>query len=216
MVKAIKIILGILGAIILGLTILVVTFIFSMKPDPDKEMMIKTEAEQYISENFNEHFEVYDTLFDNMGNFEFEYAAKARDRQNGIEFYVFHDSESETGELVDTYIANKWEDELLGQLRPYINQHFKDASDCYVYIEDKIGKRLQIDSHNSESYKEYDINPIIRMTFPRKKSDIDDENFNAFITYLQNKDIVKHGTLIVAYIAENGEILEPEEWSKEF
>ena len=100
-----KIILGILGVILIGIGIIVVVFQLEMKPDKDKEKEVRIQAEQYLEDNFNDNFEIYDTLYDNMGNFGFEYAAKVRDKKTNIEFLAYYDDE--TKQMVDTYIAGQ-------------------------------------------------------------------------------------------------------------
>ena len=79
--KYLKITLGVLAAILLGIGLLVVVFVLEMKPDKDEEEKIKIQAKQYLEDKFNDNFEIYDTLYDNMGNFEFEYAAKVREKK---------------------------------------------------------------------------------------------------------------------------------------
>ncbi|WP_234417238.1 MULTISPECIES: alkaline shock response membrane anchor protein AmaP [unclassified Lysinibacillus] len=64
-----KIMLSILGVILLGIGGIVVAFLLEMKPDKDKEEEVRIQAEQYLEDNFNDNFEIYDTLYDNMGNF---------------------------------------------------------------------------------------------------------------------------------------------------
>jgi len=44
--KYLKIILGILGVILIGIVILVVAFILEMKPDKDKEEEVRIQGEQ--------------------------------------------------------------------------------------------------------------------------------------------------------------------------
>ena len=73
--KYLKITLGIVGVMLLGIGLLVVAFVSEMKPDKDEEEKIKIQAKQYLEGKFNANFEIYDTLYDNMGNFGFEYAA---------------------------------------------------------------------------------------------------------------------------------------------
>ncbi|MFZ0443482.1 MAG: hypothetical protein WAM95_04980, partial [Bacillus sp. (in: firmicutes)] len=65
--KYLKITLCILGVILLGMGIFVVAFLLEMKPDKDKEEEVRIQAEQYLEDNFNDNFEIYDTLYDNMG-----------------------------------------------------------------------------------------------------------------------------------------------------
>lgn len=211
--KFLKVAFIVLGVIVLGIATLVVTFILSMKPDKDEEDKIKRQAEQYLKDHFNDDFEVYDALYDNMGNFEFEYAAKVWHKTDGIQFLVYED---ETNQMVDTYIARKWGKELENEILPFIRENLGETTDIYVYFNDKIGKELGIDPNHPGSYKDYDVEPIIRLTIPRKKKVDDEKLFSEFISFLQNEDKLQNGTVIVGYVAENGEILEDREWSKEF
>ena len=119
-----KIMLSILGVILIGIGILVVLFLLEMKPDKDKEEKVRIQAEQYLKEHFNDNFVIYDTLYDNMGNFSFEYAAKVRDKKSNIEFFVYYDDE--TKQMVDTYIADKWEKDLKSEIRPFVEESFAD------------------------------------------------------------------------------------------
>ena len=149
-----------------------------------------------------------------MGNFNFEYAAKARDKRSNTQFLVYYDEGTE--QMVDTYIADKWADDLENEIRHYIKENFGETTDFHVYYEDKIGKELGIDSTNLESYKDFNVAPTIRITIPRKKSGEDEKLFNEFISFLNSEDKLQQGTVIVGYVAENGEILEDDEWSREF
>ncbi|MER2262626.1 MAG: hypothetical protein ABS934_11495 [Psychrobacillus sp.] len=212
--KFFKVTLILVGVIILAIAILVFSFVQGMKPDKEEEEKVKIQAEEYLEDKFNDNFEIYDTLYDNMGNFNFEYAAKARDKRSNLQFLVYYDEGTE--QMVDTYIADKWADDLENEIRPYIKENFGEATDFHVYYDDKIGKELGIDASNLESYKDFNVAPTIRITIPRKKSGEDEELFNEFISFLKSEDKLQQGTVIVGYVAENGEILEDDEWSREF
>ena len=75
---------------------------------------------------------------------------------------------------------------------------------------------MGIDWTDPRSYKDFKVAPTIRITLPRKKSDEDERLFDEFISFLKSEDRLQQGTFIVGYVAENGEILEDNEWSKEF
>lgn len=212
--KYLKISLGILGAILVGIGILVVAFILEMKPDKDKEEEVRNQAEQYLEDNFNDNFEVYDTVYDNMGNFEFEYAAKVRDKKTNTEFLVYYDDE--TKQMVDTYIADKWANDLKSEIRPFIKENFGETSDFFVFFtNDTIGQELGIDPLNPKSYKEFDVAPIIRITVTRKKSEDDEKILHEFIAFLKSEDKLQHGSIAMSYIDEKGVILD-DEWNKDF
>ena len=96
----------ILSLILVGIAILVFSFVQSMKPDKEKEETVKMQATEYLEEKFNDNFEIYDTLYDNMVNFAFDYAAKVLDKKSHTQFLVYYDDE--TKQMVDNYIAEKW------------------------------------------------------------------------------------------------------------
>ena len=212
--KYLKIILGVLGVILLGIGLLVVAFVLEMKPDKDEEEKIKIQAEQYLEDKFNDNFEIYDTLYDNMGNFGFEYAAKVRDKKTNTEFLVYYNDETE--QMVDTYIADKWANDLETEIRSFIKENFGETTDFHVYFtNDNIGQELGIDPVNPKSYTEFDVTPTIRITVPRKKSEDDEKILNEFIAFLKSEDKLQHGSFAMSYIDEKGVILD-DEWNKDF
>jgi hypothetical protein len=211
--KYLKIILGVVGVILLGIGLLVVAFILDMKPDKDEEEKIKIQAKQYLDDKFNDNFEIYDTLYDNMGNFGFEYAAKVRDKKTNTEFLVYYNDETE--QMVDTYIADKWAKDLENEIWSFIKENLEETTNVHVYFDDEIGNELGIDPVNPRSYKEFDVTPTIRITVPRTRSDGDEKMLNEFISFLKSEDKLQHGSVIMEYIAENGVILD-DEWGKEF
>lgn len=84
--------------ILAGVVILMFLFIQSMKADPDEEKKVRNQAEQYLEKNFDDRTEIYDVLFDKMGNSGyFEYATKVKREKYGTQFLVFFNDE--TGEM---------------------------------------------------------------------------------------------------------------------
>lgn len=214
MKKILVILLSIIGVVILGFAMLIISFRMGMKPDPDREAEIRAQADSYLDENFNEDFEVFDTLYDNMGNFAFEYAAKVRDVQSGTEFLVY--PHNGTDEMVDTYISKRWADDIEQAIRPYVIQQFGNRTELHVFIDDEVGRKLKIDPLDPGSYQDHSIAPTIRLAIPRERKPGDEQLFTDFISYMKEEGIVSHGQLIVGYVAETGEILEDEEWAEEF
>ncbi|MDZ5472809.1 hypothetical protein SM124_13835 [Bacillus sp. 31A1R] len=214
MKKFLNILLGIVSLFLIVAGVVAFMFVQDMKPDKEKEAEIRVLAEDYLQDHFNGDFEIYDVLFDNMGNFGFEYAAKARNKNNHVDFLIYMDDE--TKQLVDTYISKKWAKEVETLIRPIITEKLGTETDLYVYFDDEIGKNLGLNPLAESSYKEFDVKPTIRMTIPRKKKDEDEMYLNALISDLKEKEILKHGTVNVGYITTTGEILEDTEWSKEF
>lgn len=207
--KYLKIILGVFGVILVGVGIIVVAFTVEMKPVKDKEEEIIVQAEQYLEDHFNDDFEIYDTLYDNMGNFGFEYAAKVRDNKTNTEFFVYYDDK--TKQMTDTYIADKWESDLKTEIRPFIEAYFAEASEFFVFFTNiNIGQELGIDVLNPRSYKEFDVTPIISITIPRKRSSEDEKIVNELIAALKNENKLHHGSVAMEYIDEKGVILDEE------
>ncbi|MDQ0216783.1 hypothetical protein J2S13_003269 [Oikeobacillus pervagus] len=182
MKKFIKISLIVLGIIVIGLVLLIFSFIQGMKPDKKKEEKVRVQAEQYLKDNFDNNFEIFDTLYDNMGNFEFEYAAKVMDNKTKTQFLVYYDSE--TNQMMDTYIAKRWAKDLENEIRPFIRENLGKKSELYVFFDDKVGKELGIDPVNPKSYKEFHVSPTIRITVPRKRSEGDEIVLNEFIKFI--------------------------------
>ncbi|KAA0955485.1 hypothetical protein FQ087_12800 [Sporosarcina sp. ANT_H38] len=212
--KFLKVTLIVVGVIILGIAILVFSFLQSMKPDKEKEEKVKIQAEEYLEEKLNDNFEIYGILHGSLEHYNFEYGAKVRDKKNKITFYVYYNEGKD--KMVDTYTANKWADDLENEIRPYIKGNFGETTDFDVFYDDTIGEELDINSANPGSYRDFSVAPIIRFNFPRKKREEDEKLFNEFISYLKSEDKLQQGTVIVGYVAENGVWLEDDEWSKEF
>ncbi|KKK39097.1 hypothetical protein WQ57_04750 [Mesobacillus campisalis] len=210
--KYLKLILGFLAAILVGIGLLVAVFIFEMKPDKDEEEKIKIQAEQYVKEKFNDDFEIYDVLYDNMGNFEFEYAVKVRDKKTHTQFLIYYDDE--TNQMVDTYRADKWADDLETEIRPFIKETFGEPTDLFVFFTNE-NIEFNKDSINPGSYKESKATATIRISISRKRSDEDDKNLNEVISFLKTEVKLKTGSVMIEYITENGEILD-DEWEREF
>lgn len=204
----------ILSLILVGIAILVFSFVQSMKPDKEKEETVKMQATEYLEEKFNDNFEIYDTLYDNMVNFAFDYAAKVLDKKSHTQFLVYYDDE--TKQMVDNYIAEKWANDVEKEISQYVKEHFGQSTTTHVYYDYKIGRELNIEPTDPRSYKEFNVAPTVRLTIPRKKSDVDEKRFNDFISFLKTEDKLQQGVVIVGYVAESGEILEENEWRKEF
>lgn len=212
--KFLKVTLIVVGVIVVGIAIFVFSFFQSMKPDKDKVEKAKVQAEEYVEDKFNNNFEIDAIVYDNMGNSNFEYGAKVRDKKNNITFYVYFSEANE--KMVDTYVADKWADDLENEIRSYIKGNFGETTDFSVYYGDTIGQELGIDSVNPGSYKDFNVATNIRITIPRKKSGEDEKLFNEFISFLKSEIKLQQGIVIVGYVAENGVWLEDDEWSREF
>ncbi|MFJ9385707.1 hypothetical protein ACIROD_18440 [Peribacillus sp. NPDC101481] len=243
MSKTKKILLALLGVffiILSGVMLLMFSFTQSMKADPDEEKKVRDQAERYLEKTFDEGTEIYDVLYDNMGNWgHFEYAAKVKHEKYGTQFLVFFNDE--TGEMEDTFLSEKWQDDAEKEIRPYVEKELGDVliskelgditenedweeiqeeigdyNQLLLVFDEGVGKELKIDPNIPASYKDYDVSPTIRITLSRKKQDADEDRFTAVINALKNDRVLKHGNMIVEYISTNGVPLEDEEWSEKF
>ncbi|MGE6716566.1 hypothetical protein ACQKGD_04170 [Peribacillus frigoritolerans] len=243
MSKTKKILLALLGVFLIilsGVMLLMFSFTQSMKADPDEEKKVRDQAERYLEKTFDEGTEIYDVLYDNMGNWgHFEYAAKVKHEKYGTQFLVFFNDE--TGEMEDTFLSEKWQDDAEKEIRPYVEKELGDVliskelgditenedweeiqeeigdyNQLLLVFDEGVGKELKIDPNIPASYKDYDVSPTIRITLSRKKQDADEDRFTAVINALKNDRVLKHGNMIVEYISTNGVPLEDEDWSEKF
>ncbi|WP_260401989.1 hypothetical protein [Peribacillus simplex] len=94
MSKTKKLLLTLLGVFLIiftGVVILVFSFTQSMKADPDEEKKVRDQAERYLEKTFDETTEIYDVLYDNMGNWGyFDYAAKVKQGKWRIHSYLIN------------------------------------------------------------------------------------------------------------------------------
>ncbi|MBD3109942.1 hypothetical protein IEO70_16505 [Bacillus sp. AGMB 02131] len=238
-----KVLIGVLillGVSALAIAIIAFSFAQAMKSDPDEEKRVKDAAEQYIIEHFADEVTAFDTLFDGMGNFDgFEYAAVARHEKSGTDFLIYHDDY--TGQMTDTFIISKWEDEAEASIKPYVEERLGEALtrqdsapiidsddwdeiekqmkgkiEIFVYFDEQAVEEANVDVNNPVSYNEAGVNPsLIRIDLPRKKQADDDQVFNDLIDSLQADGVVNRGTLRVEYI-DMGVPLEEENWENTF
>ncbi|MCV9899898.1 MULTISPECIES: hypothetical protein [unclassified Exiguobacterium] len=194
------------GVIVIGVAGLVFAFYRSMQPDPDEEAKVMKMAESYVLERFKDAEVTEDVLFDNMGNFPFEYAAIVVDSVTGTEFYVY-ENES-TGEIVDTFLSSKWEDAVTEAIEDSIDTAFgADVTYVVLYDEESI-RQLDVSSANPIAYQTADVSPTIILTLHREPEADDEERVRTWMSALQENDILKRAEIRVDYTAKNGELLD--------
>jgi hypothetical protein len=208
--KSLILTVGILIIIIVG-----AIFIFnqSLKPDEDKEAKVKIEAKKYLKTNFKDSTVIYDTLYDNMDNFPFEYAAKVTHEKDHINFLVYYNDE--INEMEDSYISSKWEDQLDKKVRPYIKQKLEPLDDLIVFYDEQVGKKYNVDPNISSTYKDYDATPSIDISVARKPKKEDTESFNEIVTFLKKDAKLKHGIVTLNYV-KKGVPQSDKDFRKEF
>ncbi|WP_251621186.1 hypothetical protein [Priestia megaterium] len=189
--------------LIISIVIIVVVgaiFIFnqSLKPDEDKEEKVKVEAKKYLKTHFTDSTVIYDTLYDNMGNFPFEYAAKVTNEKDQTNFLVYYNDE--LNEMEDSYVSSKWESQLEKKVRPYVTQKFNPLDELVVFYDAKVGKTYNINPDTATSYKGYNASPSITISIARKPKKEDAETFSEMVSFLKKEAELKHGTVTLNYV----------------
>jgi hypothetical protein len=213
--KILKWVFIFIGIIVLGVAVLVFSFWQSMKPEKSEVAKITEQAEQHLKGKYpHVDMEIFDTLYDNMGNFNyFEYAANVENKEDGTQFLVFYNEE--TAQTEDSYIADKWEDELEDVIRPYLEEKFKELDELWIFIDERIEYELSVNVSEPNTYRDYDANPSIMIFLPRELNSEDEQLFKEFITFLKEEASLKHASVSLEYIRE-GVPLEEKIWSETF
>ncbi|GLH62599.1 hypothetical protein [Parageobacillus sp. G301] len=212
--KKIKIGIGVFGILAFGIGFLAFAFLQSMKANEDEVKKVKIQAQEYIKNTFKDEIVIIGTLFDNMGNYStFDYAAKAVNKKDDTQFLIYYNDV--TKQMEDTYIAEKWENELENHIRPYIEQKFGVLDEFWAEYDDRTGITYNVNPNKPSSYKEYDASPFIQISIPRKPDKKDEEIFNEIVSFIQKDAGLKHGTVSINYV-KKGVPLDKKEWRKTF
>jgi hypothetical protein len=212
--KIIKIGIGVFGILALGIGLLSFAFVQSMKADEAEVKKVKIQAQEYIKNTFKDETVIYDTVFDNMGNFyTFDYAAKAVNKKDNTQFLVYYNDE--TKQMEDTYIAEKWEKELENNIRPYIEQKLGALDEFWIEYNERTGITYNVNPNKPSSYKEYDAAPFIQISIPREPDKNDEEIFKEIVSFIQKDAGLKHGTVSMNYV-KKGVPIDDKEWRETF
>ncbi|MGP4062341.1 hypothetical protein [Halobacillus sp. H74] len=186
MKKALKWMFIILGCVIGLIGFFVIAFIVEMTPDKDEESKITAKAEEYLKTEYSNQMEVYDTLYDNMGNFGFEYAAKATNNYNHVSFLVYEDSE--TGEMVDDYAVSYFEEELYDAMVDDVEKRFRKAGMIVADYEQTSVARKYLGDTDLPEIQDLDVAPTLSIWMDRGKEDGDKQKMKEIIDILK-KDV---------------------------
>ncbi|KGP73378.1 hypothetical protein [Pontibacillus yanchengensis] len=180
------------------LVLAILTFSISMASNPFKANKVEEKAKDYVDKKFDDNIEYMKILNDNMGNFpNLDYAAKMVNQADNIQFLVYENTQS--GEMEDTYIAEKWEEALTEEITPYINEHFNKVLRFNVHFQQNVGKKFNVSSENPISFKEYDVRPSVSITLEREVKEGDKPLFNNFVTYLNEEIGLQKGFVTMKY-----------------
>lgn len=194
-----------IGVLVIGIGALVFAFNQSMQSDPDEEAKAIELAEPYVAERFKNAELTTEVTFDNMDNFPFEYAATAVDSVTGTEFFVYADET--TGEVVDTFLASKWEDDVTDAIEDSVMTAFGRDVTYNVFYDEVAVRQLDASAANPLAYKTADVVPTILVTIHRETSSEDEALVRSWMTALKESDMLRHAEVHVDYVAKNGEIL---------
>lgn len=194
--------LGVIGG---GALMMTYAFTQDMDSDETREAEIQQKAKTYLEKHLPEA-KVTGSLYDNMGNFPFEYAARAIDEKTNIEFFVYQQEKS--GTLIDSYHASLWEDQLERRIpSPRLEQLTDQLSVTVLYKNDKI-QRLGDARFDSKAYLRKEVAPTLLVDVPRKRHEQDKAQVTAWAKSLREQQILQHMTVKIDYVSKKGELLE--------
>src|SRR5690625_2616637 len=189
----------VVGLIVIGY-IAYMTYL-GIKGDPEYKEQIQEDAQEYLNETYDETITVVDVLHDNMDIYqEFTYAAIAEIEGNDdFRILVFRDRE--TGEMIDSIVAETWEHELETFLNPILDDAFGDiVNEVWIVYQKDIGERLNISPDNIPSLGgQDDAHTVIRITLDRAKEDDDEEKLDDIIEMLKNDLNLARGNITITY-----------------
>lgn len=194
-----------IGMLVFGIGGLLFAFNQLMQSDPDEEAKAIKLAEPYVAERFDNSELTREVTFDNMGNFPFEYAATAVDSITGTEFFVYADET--TGEVVDTFLASKWEDDVTDVIKDSVMTAFGRDVTYDVFYDEVAVRQLGASVANPLAYKTADVVPTILLTIHGEPASEDEALVRNWMTALKESDMLRHAEVHVDYVAKNGEIL---------
>lgn len=198
-------IVSLIGVIGSGALMMTYAFTQDMDSDETREAEIQQKAKTYLEKHLPKA-KVTGSIYDNMGNFSFEYAARAIDEKTNTEFFVYQDEES--GRFVDTYHASLWEDQLERRITlPTLNDVNAELDMVVLFDNDKI-QQLDNARFDSKAYLRTEVAPTILISVPRKQSEQDKTQITAWAKSLREQKILQYMTVKVDYVSEKGELLE--------
>ncbi|UKS57056.1 hypothetical protein [Exiguobacterium acetylicum] len=192
---------------VIGGGALMITYAFTqdMESDGTKEAEVQQKAKTYLEKHLPEA-KVTGSIYDNMGNFSFEYAARAVDEKTNTEFFVYQQEES--GMFVDTYHAALWEDQLERRIMPPALEDVDEKLDVHVLYDNEEIQQLGDARFDSNAYLREEVAPTILMDVHRKRHEQDKTRIEEWANSLREQGILRHMTVKVDYVSEKGELLE--------
>ncbi|UOQ44888.1 hypothetical protein MUN89_02735 [Halobacillus salinarum] len=203
MKKALKWMFIVLGCVIGVIGFFVIAFIVGMTPDKDEEAKVTAKAEEYLKAEYSDQMEIYDTLYDNMGNFGFEYAAKAANYYNHVSFLVYEDSE--TGKMVDDYAVSYFEEELQEAIVDDVEKRFRNAGMIVADYKQTAAARKYLGETDLPEIKDLDVAPTLSIWMDRGKEDGDKQKMKEIIDILKKDIHLPQVKVMIHYYAASGD-----------
>ncbi|WP_017186820.1 hypothetical protein [Alkalibacillus haloalkaliphilus] len=172
-----------------------------LSEDSGEAEQVIEEAEQYLSENFDQQTEVVDTLFDNTGVYEqFRYAAIVETEEHDhFRFLVYYHNQYD--EYMDSYVAETWEYELEQFLTAELEERFGTdiIHDMWITYPKDVGHHLNIDRNNIPSLQGQSAKPIIRVTLDRGQESDDEDHMNEIISLMRSELDIPGGSFTLGF-----------------
>ncbi|UOQ95544.1 hypothetical protein MUO14_11835 [Halobacillus shinanisalinarum] len=201
--------IGIAGVIGFVIVFLVIAFIIEVSPNQGKENKVKEQAKTYIAKTYTDEMNVYDTLYDNMGNHpEFEYAAKVRNEKTGITFLVYQDER--TSNMEDTYTSELMESKLSDRLEPHIEKMFEQVDKVRVIYEQTSASKEFNSKEDRPNIQESEATPTINVVLNRESKETDEKTLNSLVKIIKNDIGLKHAFVSIEYSDYPAKVLKKE------
>ncbi|MGR9049568.1 hypothetical protein ACQ4XT_13165 [Halobacillus faecis] len=199
-----KTILCIVGSIATIVIAIVLLFIYEMTPEASKETKAEAMGEDYIQKHFEGLAEVYDVLYDNMGNHEFDYAAKVTHKSTGVDFLIYESRGS--GKMKDTYAQSYYENQIEKDLEPFVKDKEGVVSHL-VHIPD-----VPVEYQGEEDlpvFKDLTLVPHVIIDLDRAARDDDNETMEELFVFMkENLEIERGGGRFVYDPSSGDEMLD--------
>ena len=173
----------ILGGIINIALLVVLAYILSPIYDEKKKEEAIKQTEFYLAENYQDlNYEILSVESSSHYGY-FEHAVKVQNTETQETFEVFYDKKMDRME--DSIKLDKTEKLLMNDIKPEIEK----------YVKEHFGETRYIDvGYYMETGK-----PMIHVMFEENHDDITQNDFETFLTYLQETLGLEHANVIVDY-----------------
>ncbi|WP_335868890.1 hypothetical protein [Bacillus sp. 2205SS5-2] len=192
--------------LVLFFTIGLLFYVFSyrLKSDGNVEKELMQLATEYTKDEFHSEIKMNEIMHDYMGNFpDFEYAVKAHDEEDGIDFLIYENKKNE--KIEDTYIANKFAQQLKATIIPFLEEKLGTWERFFISYDQRIGSTFEINVNEKVNYTEFAAKPSILLFVPRDAQKGDENIMYEIIEFLKNGAGLHHGQLTIEF-GKNGTV----------